>query len=183
MNNSIPSVKNPPMRLSWVGWESDTYRLGRAGWEISVHQDPHRGIMTFAIRHKDMDVRGMSHRLSFEYQRYRYSGFDLPPVEVQLANRFNISHVHTGDMFDFEPVDTVPRYEIAEITSIDDFKIFKPLPEQIEKEVYLKPASMKEILDLALAHQEPEQEQIRQQLLNEQYRLASDPVAQLRLVT
>jgi hypothetical protein len=49
-------MQNRPIPVNFAGWESDTYRLGRSGWQMAVETDPRRMIDRFMFHHKEIGL-------------------------------------------------------------------------------------------------------------------------------
>ena len=176
------TLKNQPIKLLWAGWQTDTYTLGKFGWSISVEQNQIEATFQLALRHKQLNIHGISDRISFEYEGI-LRGKPGPVINMRLANDFLVNITNPVGLEAFEPIDTIPAY-ISEfkVQRMSDLNIFQALSKRIEKEVYLKPDSMSEILNMALAQQDPIQTELRQKMISKNYRLSSEPVAQLRLI-
>jgi hypothetical protein len=161
-----------PVRLHWMGWETNTYELERNGWELSAHQDMHRGQMALAIRHSEMQVRGMSEFMQDWDFRRSMNIYDdprsWPVLGCKLANDLRITTHQAGTSeYAFHPIDARPMYSESRIQSLDDLAHFRKL-EKPGNEIFLKKASMADILEMALSRQEPKQEQIRKEMVRRQ---------------
>jgi len=191
MYDNGPSMSNIPIKLHWAGWETDTYRLGQHGWEVSADQNVMNQTIRFAIRHLKYNIRGFSEMDRLCYQELRYNrtfsdsgGYGIPELPIQLASDYRIiQHAPTTD---FHPVETIPMYNVnPEVRELDDLALFKRLPQKTNQ-VYLREASLSEVLDFALSKQEPRQKEIRERLMHErrlaEVRQESEVRAQLRLV-
>jgi len=167
-NNS--EILSQPLRLRWMGWESNTYELQNNGWELSANQDIQNNKMTIAIRHKELKVRGLSDYIDFDFFRqnsyYDTSTTDqrYPIFGCRLASDLIIQIHDNTHAYDFNPIDARPMYQKIESKSLDNIAHFRTL-EKTDNEIYLEPASMNDILNMALARQAPRQEQIRKQMV------------------
>lgn len=187
-NNRILSQ---PLKIHWAGWETDTYRLQSQGWEISAEQFIDRRSMRLALRHREIGFRGMTNELNFDYfmmadhRNYDPSYLNSVRFNCRLASDYRIQDMSMGNEFCFQPIDARPAYINYETKSIDDFAHFRPINLNA-KEIFLKEASMGEILEIALQKQEPNQEEIRKKLIHrekmEAIKKESRVQAELRLV-
>lgn len=167
-----------PVRLHWMGWESDTYTLQNNGWEISSSEDMQYRRMAIAIRHQQANIRGMSDYLDWDFFQHmdaqQRRGFQdprsLPMFGCQLASEFRIEHRNMGtdeNLYDFNPIDARPMMIDSNISSLDDLAHFRKI-EKPGDEIFLRKASMAEILEMALSKQEPDQQRIRKQMIRDQ---------------
>ncbi len=165
-------VKSAPMNLHWAGWETDTFRLQQNGWQLSAEQDPRIRTLRIAINHPDLCVQGITNvdRYDFEritHERQRFGRpVDIGLSVIQMGHKVYLNeHSHTAHTF--EPIDAEPRMQEYRITSLSDLAHFTTI-KRPQHEVFLKEASMEEILAMALQRQEPGQEAIRKRLIREQ---------------
>lgn len=162
-----------PLRLHWNGWESDTCALQSAGWELSVKEDLQYNRMCIAIRHKQNGIRGISDSMDWDYWRQMKQQFQdprsLPMFGCRLASDIIVTHHGAGGgrEVDFNPIDARPMYATTQSMSIDDLAHFRKL-EKPGDEIYLRKASMAEIMEMALSKQEPDQDRIRKQMVRDQ---------------
>jgi len=173
MNWDKSRILSQPIRLFWNGWESSTYALQRCGWEISAAEDIERMRMGIAFRHKEMNIRGMSEMTDFDFFESRHRDMYQSTDTNQHAPKFNckiamdlIIQIHDASVgvHPFNPVDARPTYAMQNIkaTHLDDLAHFKRID---GNDIFLKKASMQDILNMALEKQEPRQEQIRKQMI------------------
>ena len=151
-----PRFKNRPVKVFWAGWESDTYRLGSQGWEISAEQDIMSMNMRLAIRHPKMDIVGITDIESYAYESLMR---DMSPIALPTMLQFRtlgrqiMINTMGGSGFDFTPVDFRPQYLDSKIERLEDFANFTPIEIPTEQ-VYLREANMAEILKVAAERQE-----------------------------
>jgi len=160
-----PFVRGRPLDIDFLGFRSDTFRLQQEGWEIAEERDSHRmDSFRIAIRHPAQRLSGMSKPYErgqlFHYQQYAHDHYGACPIQltVSIAVQYHIqANEHTVPHF--IPVDATP-YE-DRIYSYDLFEqpYFRPLDEG--KEIFLREATVSEIMQIALDKQEPEQAEIR----------------------
>jgi len=193
-NNS--DILSQPLSLHWMGWESTTFKLQNNGWELSASQDVEQNRMAIAFRHKQMQCRGMSDYMDFDYfsrlgnNLYSVSSTDqtYPMFGCRLASDLiiQIQDVNINNTCDFNPIDARPMYRTQNMRShsLDDIAHFRKL-EKTDNEIYLEPASMDDILNMALERQAPRQEEIRKKMIHRQeleVMRSSQLKAHLRLV-
>jgi len=165
---SDSKIFSQPLRLVWNGWESNTYALQNAGWELSVSEDLERRKMAIAMRHNESGMRGFSDLIDFDFFRHEYSMYQStttnehwPTFGCRIGSDI-ILQIHNQGVsnYDFNPIDAMPMYSTIESMGIDAFAHFRKL-EKTDNEIFLKAASMNDILKMALERQEPKQAQIR----------------------
>lgn len=173
------------MRIHWAGWETDTYRLQQAGWELSAANDPSSFHVQLAMRHKALQVEGMSDHINVrDLEDFRGH---VVEVGARLAHRFTVTSAYGREMVGrFNPIDATPTVvERPSNISIGELGIFKTV-QRADREIYLSEASMSQVMDAALSLQDPRQEEIRQRMMIDQglekMRRDSSPAAELRLV-
>lgn len=164
-------IRNRPIKLYWAGWETDTYRLGSEGWEISAEQDIHNHQMRIAINHSKARIQGISNIDSYAYQEFM-SDIDFSPRIPTMLRFDDLSRqIYINSMRNrevtFQPVDYRPHYIDTEIKSLHDFANFSS-PEIAKNEVFLHEANINQILEMALQKQAPHQEEIRREMIKRQ---------------
>ena len=69
-----PRLQSPPIRVTWAGWQSDTYTLSRDGWEIAANEDfDHifKQRVRVAMHHPTMKLYGISDGFGFDHIRHQ----------------------------------------------------------------------------------------------------------------
>lgn len=179
------------MKVHMVGFESDTFRLQRCGWQISAEEDYASYTFRIAIKHPGLKLYGISnkvdHRMMERDLLHRDSGLEVAIERISTGDLQIITHVGAMPvMSEFNPVDAEPRLMFTEPRSISDFKIFRPLAK--EKEIIVPRESVGELLERINSLQDPKQAEIRQKRQKEvrkfnrevnEYELATDIVAQI----
>lgn len=177
---------SPPIRVEWLGWESDTHTLGHHGWDFSVCKDECNLSLKIAMRHKESGAYGFSNNLDYSAMFYEAMEHHRIPMDCRL--KFNITIAHTVSIVMSEPVraweafDPIPQ--ITRLESMDDFNIFKTIPKDT-KEVLLDKPSLDDVLKYALKLQEPIQKELREKELKAREReakMSSELKAELRMV-
>ena len=164
-DTAMPMLRGRPLDVEFLGFRSDTYRLQRAGWQIAESRDPHCDEFRIAIRHPEHRMSGMSRSQTFRWRRQMMGGlptdydrgitlhFDLA-IQYMIHRTDDVNH-HPM----FFPVDATPVYEEIRREDLYDMPYFRPIDEG--KEIFLRKASVDEIMQIALDKQEPEQARIR----------------------
>ena len=178
------------MKVFMAGFESDTFRLQRQGWQIASEESLPRYTLRIAIKHPVLKLYGLSnevdHRMMERDLGAHHSGLEV--MIEHLSGGINVI-THAGGMpplADFNPVDAEPRVLFAEPKSIDDFRIFRPLAK--EREIIVPRESVSELLQRINLLQDPKQAEIREKKQKElrrfnrevnEYNIATDIVAQI----
>lgn len=152
-----------PVRIHWAGWESDTYSLQRAGWQLSADQDIARCSIRVALRNEALRCVAITQEVSWQFERYAMShGGDCPMLSIQhFACHIEVMRMHEQRCMAFQPIDAKPQFLAdSTITSYDDMKWFAaPLAET--KELIVDPDRIGAVLAQIAEAQLPEQEAIR----------------------
>lgn len=107
-------VLSQPIKLHWAGWETDTYKLQRAGWEISAAQDIQYRMLRLAIQHREHEAQA---HLMFPHHDY----YGL----AAGSGTSHMTHAYEGDcavvmgrqimveaprsIAEFSPIDATPQ--------------------------------------------------------------------------
>jgi hypothetical protein len=192
-----PELINRPVKIHMAGWESDTFRLQKAGWQVSVEEMVDDYTLRIALKHPGLKLYAITNRTDCRHLRMIVhdpaggNPFDVFELHVEhLACEIRVINYATHDNFaNFRPIDATPRFEMDTHTkerSLDDFKIFRALPK--EKEIIIKPESVGELLAKIQSMQDPFQEELREKRRKEfrkmereveDYELGTNIVAQV----
>jgi len=166
MKTYSPRMISPPVRLFWAGWTSNTYELQNHGWDISASQNIYENSMQLALRHRGLDVRGLTNHFDFDYHRYHLDGYHQ---QREMIRNLLVQVMHFAPQFSIQthnfpttwvPVDAVPSIEHGEVHSMEDLVLFRSLPPS-ENDIVIEPPSFDDILQMALDHQAPKQKELR----------------------
>lgn len=169
-------IISAPIVLHWAGWKADTYSLQSAGWQLSAEEDLQRREMRIAVHHPDGGLCGVSTIVDFDYWKYSMNNHHVPmPIDVGMQVKGMTKQIlldrMSGSVSNFFPIDAKPRFTDVsmqrELMDLRKIAHFQPAP-IAKHEVFLKEASIEEILEMALNKQEPTQEQIRKRIIKEQ---------------
>lgn len=159
---------NTPVKISFAGFESDTWQLQQAGWNIAAEQDVAYAGLRLALRNEHLHLYAVSQLISFEYMHYRNGGYDLVealrhlvvPI-IYMAPRIQCVEV-VGNFSKFKPIDAEPMWANQNIRDLEDFNIFRTLDKS--KELIVEPQTVAEMLQQIKKYQEPKQKEIRENL-------------------
>jgi hypothetical protein len=153
---------NPPVRINFAGFQSDTYTLQRNGWQISVEELHETFQMRIAIKHPGFGVYGITAGVDFDMSRQEgmLDPLELPIMALHHNIRVQPPIALEHDMMKgFNPVDARPQVVMKEPMHIDDLMIFRPLKK--ESEIIIPQQSVSELLAKIHELQDPEQDRIR----------------------
>ena len=160
-----PELKNQPVKIHMAGWTSDTYTLQRHGWQVSVEEmmDPSHFTMRVrvALKHPTLKLYCVSDSSHYDRGDQKWmESYDRPAIELQVKHiACDIRVLNLPDNFsNFRPIDATPLYDGK---SIEDFKIFKPLPP--DKNIIVPQKTVGELLAKIHEIQEPYQELLREE--------------------
>ena len=162
-----PRILSRPIRLEWAGWETDTYRLQRAGWKISAMQDirGRRLQLAFAFGNGYRKFEAITEAIPFQYEEmadlHRMRGphadrLDDIVLRVQQAVSDQVMIHMSGELGPamWGPIDAEPRYTQAKITRLEDFAHFAG-PLIRTNEIIVPEESVPELLERILKLQQP----------------------------
>lgn len=197
--DNFPRLLNQPVRIHMAGWTSDTYKLQRNGWQISVEESHaiHRMdiVLRMALKHPELKLYGLTNPQIIDDAVFQYEVDFERNIELHvgcMATEIRVRReITVGDFSMFRPIDAKPHYEdtataMVQERSLDDFKIFRALPQQ--EEIIIKPESVGELLDKIRSMQDPFQAEFREKKRKElrkfnrevnDYELGTNIVAQV----
>ena len=158
-----------PIRVEWMGWSSDTYKLSRMGWEMATHEDYMRDSMEVVFHHRQSGVmakgglRGYRGLHGSMMRDLRYNGGD--GIDISFMQFINntifkaISEPMTSMQWvDMEPVDSfmdMREWRPSELS------LFRKLATPIEQELIVDPEDVQSMLDQILKVQGGMRKEIR----------------------
>jgi len=150
-------LMSQPVRVRMAGWESDTYHLQGAGWELSADQDVSRGTMRLALHHKEMGITALSAVVDWRYEVHSHNfRAELPIVHVEHFGRSRTIMVHGMGgglpMAAFQPIDAVPSFTTVEPQCLEDLVHFASFE---QKRVILPAETVDDLMRRILDLQEP----------------------------
>ena len=182
-------IHSPVCRIRFAGFESDTATLCKAGWDISAEQQ-HSWSSTgysvrLALRHQAAQCYMLTHAVDINYGMTMMMknnrmftdpnaefGFGrLPPFNVAcIFNDGKVQYMPSETKWQFNPIDPFPV--IKHDVQIHDFKDWVPF-RTISKDapqIYVPPSSVPDLMAYILEKQEPKQKEIRERILDEEFR-------------
>jgi hypothetical protein len=163
MAHSDARVLSLPHRIHFCGWQSTLPALQQAGWELSAEQDFQRYGVRIAMRHKDLQMRGITNSIDYNFfAAASMGGFDYArPLDFEIVYMASDLRIVTNDTMSlFRPIDAMPQFTTTERKSIDDFGIFAT-PLARTEEIIVEPETVMQLLEKIKAMQSPEQAAIR----------------------
>lgn len=170
----IHMLRGRPLELDWMGWRSNTAELQHMGWEFaeSRQDDNYRREENWhlAMRHPGLGISGMSthnNRISFGSRQRNRDEYGPP---VNLTVDLGMPYMVTEMMpMQFIPIDARPQMmEIPRPSDLYYMPYFQPMGDV--KDIFLKAATVEEIMQMALDKQEPHQAELRAQRMQDQRR-------------
>lgn len=164
-------IMNQPIKICWAGWETDTFRLSKEGWEISAEQMSMHHEIRLAINHPKLRVQGITHIAEWVFEDIlRNSRHAIIPTSLIMQSMDQVLYVQTmgrTNSFDFHPIDANPTYIERMISPLSEIAHFQRLEREVPRhEIFLHEANINQILEMALKIQEPDQERIRKDLIH-----------------
>lgn len=189
-NSSLEQrVLSQPIRLHWAGWESDTFTLQRAGWQLAAEQDVYDNALQVFLKHPMLKTTGISDRIEFKYlQDYRFGKdyFRNIVLNCNLSSGHMIYETSLPSIAAVQAIDATPSFIEIQRMRLEDAEFFRTIDTNIQQ-VTLEKATLAEVLDFALQKQKPRQDEIRRALLKrdhlEKIGRNTELKAELRLVT
>ena len=163
-----------PVRVNLAGYESDTHRLQKAGWALSVRNVEDRGhgfgSIELAMQHRALRLHAITHPLSL-----RDLFFARPDASTVLAffsaAQFNVAAIApeiqmqimtTPSASAFTAIDATPQWGRAERVDLSKLGMFRTLAVSEELDFYVPEKSVAELLEIIRQKQEPIQAEIRE---------------------
>lgn len=156
-------LKSRPCKVWWLGFESNTFALQQAGWELAVEESIAHMQIRLLLRHQDLRLYAVSEYSHFDFFESAGNPSYPPPVfrVIQAAPRFEVISMHDYAFDQFKQIDARPAMSLQERRSVEDFAIFAT-PLVRTEEIIVEPKEVADILEQLLAMQSPEQKAIRE---------------------
>jgi hypothetical protein len=158
-----------PIPVRWAGFESDTYTLGRAGWQIALNESLNTMELQLVMHHSHFGLSAVGRMRDSYAIRELMMGYGdmsrLPPFIIQacMAKDGRVQVMEPLNLADFHRVETVPmiREWVGRFEDMPMFaELFAPIPEA--QELIVDPSDVQAMLDLILKAQAPIRKEIRQ---------------------
>lgn len=171
-------VFNPICKVNFAGFVSDTYTLQRNGWQICAQQDMRMDGIRLSMKHEAAHLYAMTNFVAAQtiVQAGRNPDFWSNIIfHVECIASDMKFHIQTDrNMSNWAAIDARPEYSPNfEIKHIEDLVPFRAISDTAP-EIVLTPASVDELLALALKMQDPKQKEIREKARKEQWKLRND---------
>lgn len=147
--------KSRPVRLHWAGWETDTYRLQREGWQLSAHQDMARYGMQIALRSPHGDAHAVTQFLPMErlHDMPQFGAVDLG-ARVIMARDVNM---HVNELPRFDAIDAMPQMvPRSSLHKLSDWAHFAPSPLVRNNPIIVPEESVADLMERILKLQQPD---------------------------
>lgn len=152
-------VLSSPVRLHWLGWETDTCQLQRAGWQLSAQENPATATMIVAFQHRATNIGGItevevyprSNPWETDHGRVLRMQVQKVGFALQIANYTSVGHTRP-----WQPIDAEPSITTDRIRSLDDLCHFAP--RFAPNAVIIPEPDVQELLQAILAKQDPERQ-------------------------
>lgn len=174
------NVRQLPIKVRWLGWESNTYALHNEGWVI--HTSEERSLDNYDARNLTLSLRDPNNAMiilaRWRMNMYRYSDKDayylLMHVGIEakgyMANDVVRSehYMSSRDLASFDSLTlsngmiNIPDPAESYYGYVKDFKFFNEQQVKV-KEIYLPPDSVDDCLNRALELQWPEHKKWKQE--------------------
>ncbi len=149
-----------PVKVHFLGWSSDTYRLQHNGWQVSAHQDFQHQALQIALHHPESGLYGLSEYVEIDFmsatQQMDYLDhitLNITAITTKMIVRHEVYSMPETMHRQFSPVDCTPGYVYFKNSNIEDLIPFRPLP-KFDNELIVKPDSVPELLDKILVLQD-----------------------------
>jgi hypothetical protein len=169
-----------PVGVRWAGWESNTFQLQQAGWELAVEYEPIYDKYRLLVHHRQGTLYGMSHANILERQLSDPWSERMPPAFelTGLARSLEViseHHMEPLPFANFIQIDATPQLTERKIHRIEDFNIFKTITTRAE-EIIIEKADMTVIehLEAIKDLQSASQAEIRDRILKDRRRGSAD---------
>lgn len=166
-----PRILSRPLRVHWAGWETNTYKLQKCGWQLSAYQDVRGSRIQLALRHSGMQIEGITEQLDYRYEQAldmrEREYVDSIVLKVQAMVGETVMIHQMGEIPVWSPIDAEPRYTERVITRLEDFAHFAG-PLIRTNEIIVPEESVPELLERILKMQQPARlQRIKEELRGE----------------
>ncbi len=162
-------LQSAPIRISWAGFDSDTFRLQNNGWTLAIEDvfdhflDIHQ--IRFILRHEMLDlycfteVNEITAEILSSNEKHRHLFFSIKVMGKNIhytsIPQFNLSRIYEIDA----------RPELIEMTpnNIKDLSIFKTLVKP-DNSLIVEPDQISSLLEKIVQCQSPRQAEIRERM-------------------
>lgn len=182
---NYPRILNQICPVYFAGFESDTFRLQKNGWQLSVEQMYDRCAIRLAMKHEGARIFAITHTIDMyqymqtNFTRGKLAGLSMadPPMIFNVAaigNDIRFQIMPTGPV-SFKAFDATPQYTEAPLVNFEDAVPFRPLNNEAP-EIILADKNVAELMEMALRMQDPKQREIREKRRKEAWRTGEGEV-------
>lgn len=170
--NGDPRLLSRPLRVHWAGWETNTFRLQKAGWKLSAMQDIRGSRLQLAFQHSGRRCEAISQVIDYKFEQaldmrnreyvenvvLQVDGMMADPLHVSISGSVNMA---------WGPIDCEPRYTEERIVRLEDLVHFAG-PLIRTQEIIVPEESIPQLLEKILKLQQPARmARIREELRGE----------------
>lgn len=155
-----PWTLSPVIRLRWLGWETDTYRMNNYGWEWLIEQNEYDSTFIIFAKHERDGLKAISDPISLRFMQARcrqQNVFEkIGPIEVRIAK-----NIEAEKRVVLQPVSMRPMTvnegavieQMIELVDIDNYFVTEKwmrntISEERRRKITLKPETMQRKLDI-----------------------------------
>lgn len=166
-----------PVKVFFAGFESDTFRLQRAGWQLSMEntiemcRDGHT--VRLAMKHEQARLYALTNRVPLGSRYLAAVTFGETQAVRQFIEsvQFDVICVAPAIQFQvipemgpmsFQAIDATPQFMDRKTVDLETIGMFKPLALSEDVELYVPEKSVPELLELIRQKQEPIQKELRE---------------------
>lgn len=109
-------IASQPWKIHFAGWETDTFRLQQAGWQLSAIQSHAYNGIQIGFEHPQYRVRGLTRPVDTYRARSRMSQYgsmfldqEMIQTEAYLASDFTMMATSVAPFSAYEPIDAQPQ--------------------------------------------------------------------------
>ncbi len=161
----LPASQGIPIPVRWAGWESDTYRLGRCGWDVAMEENFAHDELHVLLHHRQFRISGLGTCRDYRNLIYGRDACKRPmhPIEIQTMateGQFRVM----GDVMplsDYRWRDTMPSHIICEDFELHTLPLFAELAKPRAEELIVEPADVSAMLEQIKRMQSPRMQEIR----------------------
>jgi hypothetical protein len=163
-------ILSRPIGVVWAGWQSNTFRLQQAGWELAIDYKPMDDTYQLMVHSHEGKLYGVSSATHLNKRMADAWNEDMPDSFMMqgLAQSIQTITANHIDFAAFQQIDATPQMCTTEITRVEDFNLFKTITTRAE-EIIIEKADMSVIEHLQAIKdlQSNTQAEIRDRILNQ----------------
>lgn len=159
-----PVKSSPPCEVRFAGWVSDTYTLGRCGWNIAIQENIMYGELEMLLHHQELKISGFATVAdNFHTMQWRHEGGHGRGPTFTVRNlTADLRVSHRAHLDDFKWVDHQPSMMMVEEFAIHTLPLFAELEKPRAEELIVEPADVSMLLEQIKRMQAPGQKRIRE---------------------